>query len=35
LNEPGVDLGRYDVLLKPISPEELLAGVAKALDARN
>jgi len=35
LNEPGVDLGRYDVLLKPISPEELLASVAKALDARN
>lgn len=35
LNEPGIDLGRYDVLLKPISPEELLASVAKALDARN
>jgi two-component system response regulator HydG len=27
----GVDLGQYDVLLKPISPEELLTSVAKAL----
>jgi DNA-binding response OmpR family regulator len=35
LNELGVDLRRYDVLLKPISPEELLASVAKALDPRN
>jgi DNA-binding response OmpR family regulator len=35
LNEPGVDLGRYDVLLKPISPEELLASIAKTLDARD
>jgi CheY-like chemotaxis protein len=31
LNEPGVDLGRYEVLLKPISPDELLASVAKVL----
>src|SRR5215469_1950081 len=31
LNQPGVDLRRYDVLLKPISPEELLASIAKAL----
>jgi DNA-binding response OmpR family regulator len=34
LNETGVDLRRYDVLLKPISPEELLASIAKALGAR-
>jgi two-component system, NtrC family, response regulator HydG len=31
----GVDLGQYDVLLKPISPEELLASVAKTLSAPN
>jgi two-component system, NtrC family, response regulator HydG len=31
----GVDLRQYDVLLKPISPEELLASVAKALIAPN
>jgi len=33
LASSGVDLGQYDVLLKPISPEELLASVAKALVA--
>jgi DNA-binding NtrC family response regulator len=31
----GVDLGQYDVLLKPISPEELLGSVAKALITPN
>jgi two-component system, NtrC family, response regulator HydG len=31
----GADLGQYNVLLKPISPEELLASVAKALEASN
>ena len=35
LNEPGVDLGQYDVLLKPLSPNELLAMVAKALAPQN
>jgi two-component system, NtrC family, response regulator HydG len=35
LHAAGVDLGQYDVLLKPISPEELLATVAKALTAPN
>ena len=35
LNESGVDLRRYDVLLKPIGPEELLASVEKALAASN
>jgi DNA-binding NtrC family response regulator len=33
LQEAGVDLAQYDVLLKPISPEELLATVAKTLAA--
>ena len=31
----GVDLGQFDVLLKPISPEELLGSVAKALMTPN
>jgi len=31
LDAPGVDLARYDVLLKPISPDELLATIAKTL----
>jgi two-component system, NtrC family, response regulator HydG len=31
----GVDLGQYDVLLKPISPDELLASIAKALITPN
>ena len=31
----GVNLARYDVLLKPISPEELLDSVEKALRARS
>jgi DNA-binding response OmpR family regulator len=31
----GFDLARYDVLLKPISPEELLDSVEKALRARS
>jgi DNA-binding response OmpR family regulator len=35
LNEPGVDLGHYEVLLKPISPEELLASIAKMLEERD
>jgi two-component system, NtrC family, response regulator HydG len=35
LQAAGVDLGRYDVMLKPISPEELLASVAKALAKPN
>lgn len=34
LHEAGADLSRYDVLLKPISPDELLASVATALDGR-
>jgi len=34
LHEAGVDLAQYDVLLKPISPEELLEMVARALAAR-
>ena len=33
LHQEGVDLGGYDVLLKPISPKELLATVAQALAA--
>jgi len=33
LHETGVDLAQYDVLLKPISPEELLTTVAQALAA--
>ena len=35
LPELGVDLARYDVLLKPISPEELLVSVANALASRD
>jgi DNA-binding NtrC family response regulator len=35
LPELGVDLARYDVLLKPISPEELLVSIEKALAARD
>jgi hypothetical protein len=35
LHAAGIDLSRYDVLLKPIGPEELLASVAKALAAPN
>jgi DNA-binding response OmpR family regulator len=35
LNEPGVDLAHYEVLLKPISPEELLASIAKTLAERH
>jgi DNA-binding NtrC family response regulator len=35
LHEAGFDLAQYDVLLKPISPEELLDGVRKALAARS
>ena len=35
LHEAGVDLAQYDVLLKPISPEELLDSVEKALMARS
>jgi two-component system, NtrC family, response regulator HydG len=31
----GVDLSQYDVLLKPISPDELLGSVAKALMTPN
>ena len=31
LHQPGVDLAQYDVLLKPITPDELLATVAKRL----
>ena len=31
LNVPGVNLRDYEVLLKPISPEELLTTVAKLL----
>jgi two-component system, NtrC family, response regulator PilR len=31
----GIDLRQYDVLLKPISPDELLASVAKALTTPN
>jgi len=35
LNVPGVDLRDYEVLLKPISPEELLSTVAKLLAVPN
>ena len=35
LQAAGVDLGRYHVLLKPISPQELLTSVAKALTPPN
>lgn len=35
LQEAGVDLAQYDVLLKPISPEELLNSVEKSLAARS
>jgi len=35
LQQAGVDLARYDVLLKPISPEELLDSVEKALATRS
>lgn len=31
LQQAGVDLAQYDVLLKPISPEELVDSVEKAL----
>jgi len=31
----GLDLGQYRVLLKPISPDELLGSVAKALTTPN
>ena len=31
----GVDLSQYDVLLKPISPDEMLTSVAKALSTSN
>jgi two-component system response regulator HydG len=31
----GVDLSRYDVLLKPISPDELLGSIAKTLTTPN
>jgi DNA-binding NtrC family response regulator len=34
LNEPGVKLGQYDVLLKPIRPEEILVTVANMLGSR-
>ena len=34
LNEAGLGLALYDVLLKPISPEELLDSVQKALTVR-
>jgi DNA-binding NtrC family response regulator len=35
LHEAGVDLAQYDVLLKPIGPEELLGSVEKALALRS
>jgi DNA-binding response OmpR family regulator len=35
LHAAGTDLGRYDVLLKPIGVEELLATIAKTLTAPN
>jgi DNA-binding NtrC family response regulator len=35
LHEAGVDLAQYDVLLKPISPDELLATVAKRLAGKS
>ncbi|HVH78895.1 MAG TPA: response regulator [Stellaceae bacterium] len=35
LHEPGVDPGDYDILLKPISPEELLEAVVRALEAKD
>ena len=35
LQEAGVDLAQYDVLLKPISPEELLYSVEKMLATRS
>ncbi|HXC28183.1 MAG TPA: response regulator [Stellaceae bacterium] len=35
LQAAGVDLGQYDVLLKPISPEELLYSVEKTLATRS
>ena len=31
----GASLAKYDVLLKPISPNELLASVAKVLEAKD
>lgn len=31
LQTPGVNLAQYDVLLKPIAPDELLAAVAETL----
>lgn len=34
LHEEGVDLAQYDVLLKPIRPDELLAIVTEALEGR-
>jgi two-component system response regulator CpxR len=33
LHHMGVDLEQHEVLLKPISPEELLAALAKAVNA--
>ena len=33
LQREGADLSRYDVLLKPVSPDELLGRVAAALEA--
>lgn len=35
LHELSARRGQYDVLLKPISPEELLAGVENALASRS
>ena len=35
LQETGVDLAKYDVLLKPISPDELLDSVEKMLAPRS
>jgi CheY-like chemotaxis protein len=31
LDEPGHDLGRYDLLLKPVRPSELVEAVARRL----
>lgn len=35
LNDPALDMSRYDVLLKPITPEELLASIANAFKQRS
>lgn len=35
LQRAGIDLAQYDVLLKPISPEELLGSIEKALLTRS